>query len=147
MAPCGVLSSPSPRSGFVAGEGWSCCVGRGRLSVLLWPAVEARRGAGGGRRSVFVAGDGVRLLRLLLCWLVVVAWGAEAGVAAVRAVVVLGDAEPAGSLVEAGRWCRGRFRSSILGSVAVRRTADATVYKLERRLLPGGGRYGGAVFV
>ena len=59
-------------------------------------------------------------------------------------VVDLGGAEPAGCLAEAGSRCRGRTHSTSLGSVAVRRTASATIYMLERRSLPGGWRYGGA---
>ena len=143
MAPDGVLSSPSPRSGFVAGEGWSCCAGHGRLPVLPWPAVEARRGAGGGRRLVFVAGASGWFLLLSLFRLVVVMWGAEAGDGAVRAGLV--GAVSVGSWVELEVRSLGRTRSSCSDSAAGRRMDHAVVYFRWWLLFSGGEWYGGAV--
>ena len=122
---------------------WSWCAGRGRPPVFLWQAVAARRGARDGCCPVFGAGVGARVLRLLLLRLALVVWGAVAGDAVVQVVVVLGVAPPAGGRAESRRWCRGRALSASDDPVAGRRVAVAAVYKVERRLLLDGERYGG----
>ena len=76
-----------------------------------------------------------------------VVWGAAAGDAVVQMVVVLGDASSAGGEAEAWRSCCGRVCSASFDPVAVRRVADAAVYKVEQRFLPGGRRYSGDAVV